>query len=196
MIQEFYENNLSKYGDYLADVIFCGDKTLATGYTAGYKKETTYYAVYDRLYKNTDNVQPTLKCAEGASNTYSRYTVKEYITAKNVTTNGNLTYPVALLSADELVMAGAYLNKSNSSYLLEYSVVGNTQALSFWTMTPYRYDSNAVVSSSIPVSDSLTGYKVDFMSTYSVRPVINLKADVLVDSGDGTSANPYTVKIS
>ena len=29
-----------------------------------------------------------------------------------------------------------------------------------------------------------------------VKPVINLKASVLVENGNGTQSNPYTVKLS
>lgn len=30
-------------------------------------------------------------------------------------------------------------------------------------------------------------------TTYGVRPVINLKADATISSGDGTSSNPYVI---
>ena len=37
-------------------------------------------------------------------------------------------------------------------------------------------------------------YSIDVNGTYGVRPVINLKADITISGGDGTSLNPYVVQ--
>ena len=115
----FYVEYLKSNSSYLSDSIFCGDKSLANALEddspngGGYGTEITSYAAAERLeYKN--EVTPTLKCDSGSSNNYSRYTVKEQI-INGVNTNGDLRYPIALLSADELVFAGAYKNKLNNS---------------------------------------------------------------------------------
>ena len=38
-------------------------------------------------------------------------------------------------------------------------------------------------------------FSMDSMS-FNFRPSINIKTSVLVDSGDGTSSKPYTLKLS
>jgi len=196
-VDRFYENHLIAYQEYLADTMFCGDKSLASGNEEnGYATIGTNYGIYDRLIDLT----PTLKCAEGENNTYSRYTsVIDLTTTTNtgVTVNNDLKYPIALLSADELFFSGAFTNKENFDYYLY-----NSDLLSHvWaTMTPIYYievkddDLNAHI---VGVKNDLS--KIQSIAAgnrdRSVRPVINLKADVLVAGGEGTSTSPYTVKL-
>ena len=192
----FYETYLKdSYSNYLADTIFCGDKGLASSgiggisLQLGYGKNTTFYAASQRLYYSTGTTSiteatPTLKCATGDTNDYSRYTVEKYITPSGGQTNGDLTYPIALLSADELVMAGAFKGIQNTNYYLYDDI-------SWWTMTPYNGPEYAFLSSA---SNSLGSVYLD--GGTGTRPVINLKSSVSVNAGDGTEENPYTVKLS
>ena len=65
----------------------------------------------------------------------------------------------------------------------------------FWTLTPgiflsYRsHANNFSVNSagSFEATNSVGG-------TYVTRPVINLKSDVIISKGDGSSINPFVVK--
>lgn len=198
-IDKFYQNYIISYKEYLSDNIFCGDKELAVGVlnenvNLGYSNNATRYAAYDRLY--TSKSTPSLECAVNSSNNYSRYTVNESTTEKGVKTNGNLTYPIALLSADEIVMAGQiYVNsddsinqQQNTKYYLynAYSTVSNGS--NEHTMTPESFNDISIL-----FTDTTVNGKVD-VSKF-VRPVINLKADVLWASGDGTVDTPYEVKL-
>ena len=100
------------------------------------------------------------------------------------TTNGNgaLTYPVGLLSTDEIVLAGGW-STSNSGYYL-YS------GQYWWASSPDDF-----TGSGGGVRDvNSYGYAGDsFYVSYSyggVRPVFNLKAEVLAQ-GTGTASDPY-----
>ena len=57
-------------------------------------------------------------------------------------------------------------------------------------MSPYNVNSNGNAHVFV-VKDDGFGGRVYF--TNGVRPVINLKADVTISSGDGTSTNPYVI---
>ena len=193
-LENWYKTNIvdTNNVNYLADTLFCNDKTLASstigsGNTAlGYGTEKTYYSSVERLQYSTGTTsittsKPTFKCAENAKDTYSRFTVNETTLLNGNKTNGDLTYPIGLLSADEVAYAGAYkYGQDNRSYYLYKSPA-------WWLMTPY---SSSYVFYSLNLLSVTTYYSQNF------RPSINLKADLLINGGDGTKSNPYTVKLS
>ena len=114
-IDNWYKTNIlgTANEQYLADNVFCNDRSLAgnnTGTGAGTSE--SYYRWYNGPWE---------------SESYSKYNNKMMLTCpqKNDaftvsdTTNGNgaLTYPVGLLSTDEIALAGGW-NASNSGYYL------------------------------------------------------------------------------
>ena len=206
--ETYIENGTTKqYERYLSDTMFCGDKSLASSGIGnvttqlGYGTNNAYYAATGRLMYSSGITSitianPTLKCASGETNTYSRYTVEEQ-NRNNVLTNGDLKHPIALLSADELVMAGAFIGTRNLAYYLYDSYANATPTSHFFSLSPSRgYNgSNASIFISISTSDSLNSNNV--FLTSGVRPVINLRSDVLIESGDGTSGNgAYKVRLA
>ena len=203
-VDKWYEDNLkTNYSNYLADTLFCNDKTLAdisigSNNTAlGYGTNHTYYSTTERLEYSTGTTsittsKPTFKCAENATNNYSRFTVNVTTLPNGNKTNGNLKYPIGLLTADEVSFAGAYkYEQTNRTYYLYNSSITST----CWLLSPYIYLGSLAHGSSFSWSDG----SIDYMSAdynFVLRPSINLKANILVARGDGTSSNPYTVKIS
>ena len=202
VVDTFYKTYLlDNYHDYISDTLFCGDKSLASSGIGGietqlgYGTNETYYAAFERLYRG--EITPTLKCAEGENNNYSRYTVSGD-DISGIKANDDLIYPIALLSADELVMSGAFKLKTNLQYYLY-----NTNILSnyWWTMTPNSSYINSSIFrarefiSKVP-GDSLVDYAVSYNGD-GVRPVINLSYDkALYDDGTGTSIEPYKVRLA
>ena len=201
------EKYIINYNDYLADAVFCGDKTtsntsynLGTVYTnEGFYQKITAYGAGERLrFPQQGNpislnnpAKPSLKCAEGSEYNYSRYTVEKYTTNTGVT-NGELKYPIATISADEAVMAGAYYG-DNSVKNQEYYLY--LQTTIFWTMSVNSYAGSANMFS---ISSSMSSSLNTNNSTNNenkTRPVINLKSDILWASGDGTVGTPYEVKL-
>ena len=106
------------------------------------------------------------------------------------TTNGNgaLTYPVGLLSTDEIVLAGGW-STSNSGYYL-YS------GQYWWASSPNFFNDNYAYASvrRVDANGNANDYK-DVNDTNGVRPVFNLKAEVLT-YGDGTMNNPYRLTLT
>ena len=200
-VDKWYEDNLkTNYSNYLADTLFCNDKTLAEngigGVTTqlGYGTNETYYSSTERLLYSTGTTsittaKPIFKCAESATNDYSRFTVDVATLSNGNKTNGNLKYPIGLLSADEVSYAGAYKSgQTNKSYYLYNSSITS----SCWLSSPSRYyGSSAFLWYVSYSSGSLSDIGVGLTSAF--RPSINLKAELLVGGGDGTSLNPYTV---
>ena len=177
-LDSWYSTNLSEYANYIADSGFCNDRTLSTSSNNGNGVQTnvtTYYAAYDRYWTNYN---PTLTCPDASNDLF---TVSE--------TDGNqaLTYPIGLITIDELMLAGArngYVNK------LYYPFSGYT----YWTMSPYYFNSDLTAAYEFYLgSDGIAGSS--WVTTPSgVRPVINLNSNVEITGGIGTQNEPFVVK--
>ena len=199
-VDSFYENYIENdtknyhYEKYLADTLFCGDKTISNNY--GYGTNSTRYKAKERLW-DVDDVKATLECAKGASDTYSRYTKESTKTSRNVSLNNDLKYSIGLISADELVMAGAFKGVNNLSFYLANAYAENKACNHFWTSTPVLYASYDDINQADNFLNTVVNYSLNYTgvqsSIYGVRPVINLKADLKFISGDGTKENAYTL---
>ena len=202
-LENWYKTNIVDTNNtgYIADTLFCNDKTLASNSIGfnntalGYGKNKTYYASDERLESSifaNDVAEPIFECAKGTSNTYSRFTVNESTLLNGNKTNGDLTYSIGLLTEDEVTYAGFYDGGTNESTYLNISTVS-----SIWVLnSPYTFNGSEA-QMKLSAHDSVDYIKVNTNNNgdISTRPVINLKASVLVDTGDGTSSNPYTVKL-
>ena len=175
-LESWYTNNLASYESKLADTIWCNDKSTVSG-GPGYGTNSTDYAAYNRL---DSTKQPTLKCPNDNNGVkLSKFTVDDTTNG-----NGNLTYKIGLLTADEIAFSGSiYDNYNRSTYLQE-----NTGTNYWWSLSPYRF-TNYVwiwgVNSGRFVYETGRGY--------GVRPSISLKSTTKV-TGDGTRENPYIVE--
>ena len=198
-VDKWYEDNLkTNYANYLADTLFCNDKTLASngigGITTqlGYGTNKTYYAVTERLVYSTGTTsittsKPTFKCAERATNDYSRFTVDVATLSNGNKTNGNLKYPIGLLTADEVAFAGAYkYGQPNQTYYLYNSSLTYSRRI----LTPEFYDGSRALGLRIQFPGAFDSYGIG--GPLAFRPSINLKTSTLINGGDGTKANPYT----
>ena len=177
-LETWYTNNLTSYESKLADTIWCNDKSTVSG-GLGYGTNATDYGAYNRL---ASTKQPTLKCPnDNNGGKLSKFTVDD---TKNG--NGNLTYKIGLLTADEIAFAGSIAYTYNrSTYLQE-----NTGTTWWWSLSPGHFGgSNAYVWH--VGSGDLNSYDVN--GSFGLRPVISLISSTNV-TGDGTSENPYVVE--
>ena len=175
-LDSWYKTNLISYASYLEDTTFCSDRSMTSG---TYKIDSyTFYGAYNRLQSN--NKTPSLKCAQ------------ENDKFRVSSTNAKLDYPVGLILADEVALAGGrgYYDGSYSPNSNYYLYNGKY----FWTFSPSYFvplDSHALVWSVLS-SGSLDPW-TRVTNSYGVRPVINLKANTLVTKGDGSSINPFAI---
>ena len=176
-LETWYTNNLASYESILADTIWCNDKSTVSG-GLGYGTNETDYAAYNRL---VSTKQPTLICPkDNNGRKLSKFTVDDTTNG-----NGNLTYKIGLLTADEIAFAGSVSGYYNcSTYLQE-----NTGKNFWWSLSPYFFR-GSTVQVWIVYLGYLSNSRVS--SGYGLRPVISLISSTNV-TGDGTSENPYKV---
>ena len=171
-IDTWYKNNLTSYTSKLADETFCNDRSISSG--TGYKTDSyTFYGSYNR---NADRRTPSLKCAQA----------NDKFKVSNA--SAKLEYPVALITADELAMAGGVYNTSNTNY---YLYNGQYQ----WSLSPgyfAHYFSCAAIWR-VTTSGSLYPWN-SVAGSFGIRPVINIKADTLITKGDGSALSPFVVE--
>ena len=173
-IDSWYSSNLSKYSKLLSDSGFCGDKSLNSGDGVSSDKDSIY-ASSDRL----TNSIPSLNCSNKERNLYT-------VSTSNYG-NKTLSYPIGLISLDELMLAGLNVNNLNRLTWAH----SNTD---YFTMTPsyyYHYECGYVMfydTNGIISNVGCTKYP-----KRGIRPVINLKSNVKISGGIGTANNPFVV---
>ena len=183
-IDTWYEQNLLNrtdengvaWSEYLSDEVFCNDRSITSG--SGYLlSPTTNFGPFGRV---NNNKIPTLSCSQPSD----RFTVDE---SKG---NGELDYPIGLITIDEASMAGGVFNIVNTRY---YLYTGQN----YWTLSPSRFDSWIATAFVWRVSSSGSLHPWAWVAnSHGVRPVINLSSDVMISGGDGTSINPYVVTLT
>lgn len=194
-IDNWYQNNFKNINitSKLEDTVFCNDRSVISGGEnnvmsssisgGGYGTMETIYGTIDRAGYFTINPSPTLVCP----NDNDKFTVS------SSNGNGMLTYPVGLITLDEVVFAGFNTYGSNNSNYRDYSNYLNSGAY-YWSMSPVYYNTSANVG--YVNGDNYANISGNTVTTVSgVRPVISLKAGVIVtNGGNGSTTNPYVVK--
>ena len=171
ILDSWYSTNIGNKTEYDNKVAsggsagFCNDREMASGYTwSSEPSSTIHYAAYERIFNNRT---PSYEC----SNTNDMYTTK-----------------IGLITADEVMYAGAAGTTSNYGY---YLYTGNY----YWTMSPYHfYSPNSHAYVFRVHSYGYLGNSNVSWTAGGVRPVINLKSSVQITGGDGTADNPYIVQ--
>ena len=186
-LEDWYANytDLNKTGTKTTDQIYCNDRTASTSDVAYSKTNYTtltswnskgtqyYYGAYGRIINDNN---PMLTCAVDSD----RFTVNK-INGKG---NSVLTYPIGLITIDELEMAGNNWKESNTSYYLH---TGHW----YWAGSPCNSYSNGRATGFFVNSyGSLRG---DGMYYYiGVRGVVSLSSESKL-LGSGTYNDVYTV---
>ena len=178
-LEKWYTKNLALYESKLADTIWCNDKSTVSG-GLGYGTNITYYAADNRI----NGGSPSLICPnDNNGGKLSKFTVDD---TKNG--NGNLTYKIGLLTADEIAFAGSVHNTYNlSTYLRE-----NTGTKWSWSLSPSNMTGNYAFI--WDVGRGYLGGSYVYNNVYGFRPAISLISSTKVSSGSGTSEDPYVVK--
>ena len=176
-LDNWYKTNMTSYTSKLADETFCSDRSITSG--SGYlTTPTTIYGAFARL---QDNKTPSLKCSQDNDK------------FKMSNENAKLDYPVGLILADEVALAGGrgYYNGAYSPNSNYYLYNGKY----YWTLSPSFFISDNSFASVWYVlpSGSLDSWKY-VTDSIGVRPVINLRADTLITKGDGSALSPFVVK--
>ena len=180
----FFNTKLTNYTNYLDyNAGFCGDRsTLNVQEGVGTNSAITYYAGNTRFQRGT----PSVKCPVSL----------DYYTVSSAS-NGNkaLTYPIGLITLDEVVLAGNaatyYDRKQDAAYSYNSFLMG---VPGFWSMTPSGFFYLFGFKNALAMGYEIGSFS-EISETYThlssgLRPVINLKG-TLKFTGDGTKENPY-----
>ena len=181
-IDDWYTNNMTSYTKYLSTTaVYCNDREVGSG-TYSATGSTFYYAAYTRL---DTNKTPTYDC----TNDNDKFTVDAS------SGNGKLTYPIALMTADELAYAGgvAYTD-SPMWYYTNSTLESSTGTQWWWSLSPSIWDSKYADSWRVSGSGS-PGYLYSYSvyGSFGVRPVVSLKSCVQWKSGNGSATSPYEI---
>ncbi len=174
-IDTWYSNNMTEYTKYLEDTVWCNDRSIYQLNDWDKDYTGTSYNLYFGPYGNNTRSPyvSDLSCPS----------LVDSFTVSSENGNGKLTYPVALLTADEITLAGSgWRGYSSSSYL-------NTRE-SWWSLSPYSFNYNYAGEFFVSSSGDLN-YGNVVSNTGGVRPSVSLAPGILVSRGTGTSENPY-----
>ena len=174
-IDTWYASNMTSYTNKLEDTSYCNDRTIyqLNGWNpnGGSTTSILYLSPYGRA--NSTYI-PSLTC-----NTNDAFTVS----ASNG--NGKLTYPVGLLTSDEIMLAGGRVGTSNSTYYLYTNQY-------WWSGSPNYFNNSSAYGFGVPSGGHLSNYHV--RNAIGVRPAVSLKPGTKFSSGDGSYTDPYVVE--
>ena len=178
-VDNWYKNYLTAYTKYLSnDAVYCNDRNLASGQTYSTTNRFTY-APYGRLYTNNT---PTYNCTNN----------KDAFSGNN--SEAKLTYPIGLMTADEVVFAGGVYGSNAKTWYYYNSANGNSAGSTWELMSPYFWEDSlacmfGVIGSTFP--GFLSNGRVGLPS--NVRPALSLKTCIKYSTGNGTPETPYEI---
>ncbi len=197
VIDTWYKTNIEDkgYSSYVADAIYCNDRSIANDSTTnsiltkvnssyintglGYGTNTTAYGGFKR---NWVDHTPSLKCPNN----------NDKFTKSSTLGNGKLTYPVALITSDEIAYAGGFSSDNNtSSSILNTEFYLHTPSYNYWTLTPWAFAGGySIVDDWNALGGLDLGYV--YITNYAARPVVSLSSDA-ISGGKGTMNEPWIV---
>ena len=177
-IDNWYKDNLNtNYGKYLSTTaVYCNDRSTS---------DNTYFGAYTRL---KTNKTPSYDCAA----------TEDKFTADTSTGNGKLTYPIALMTADEVSFAGGLWGTNAQTWYYYNSAKGSSTGSTFWWLLSPASGNSSYAYVFFVVGSSNPGFlSSTYVShTYGVRPAVSLKSCVKTSGGDGSASAPYTIEES
>ena len=199
-IDNWYQSNLlNNYDKYISQTaIYCSDRSTQNN---SYSTSSAFnYGTYTRL---ADNKVPTYKCGgDGNGGLFeSTQASTDKLSGSLLVGYGQLKYPIALMTADEVAFAGGKnTTKLSSPYTWYYT---NSQGESitgtkdWWTLSPQGW--NGLDADVWYVFGSSNKFRFGSLDAYSVqasiavRPSISLYDCAKIKSGNGTPESPYEV---
>jgi len=175
-LDNWYQTNISTYSAYIEDSYYCNNRKTS--------KFTIDSVIYNKLgYSNNNTGYASKKNLLDNRPSYNCYNSNDIFTVTNEKGNQSLTSPIALLTTDEALFAGL-LSTGNSNNFL-------TNGKNYWTMSPAYYNGTNAYNSYISDNGSILESVVS--TEYNLRPVITLKQDTILISGNGSLVTPYKI---
>ena len=197
VIDTWYTNNIKEnYSQYISKTaIYCNDRNV---YEGTWAQRANQYVRFSPIQRVAFDSTPSFVCN----------TTADQFTGKNSSSIGNQQLtdkPVALITADEMLYAGAAMESASNSYIYDNASSG---ANFWWSMSPASwwnyygsYQGYFVLMFQMKADKSMTRDNYNVNGDGGVRPVLSLKSCVKWVGGDGTSGTPtsnsgaYTIGI-
>jgi len=180
LIDSWYVSNIDgkTFENLLEDTIWCNDRSI-TGTMKPDNYATNkvfYYSAETRLRDNTP-VTPSLTCNSEFDN---------FTTSRN-NGNGDLTYPIGMLTLDELLMAGntGYTGKRVTTYL-------TISTRYYWVLSPYAFSKGNAMAYVVD-NGELGAINVARSTGAGVRPSLSLGLNATILEGNGSFQSPYII---
>ena len=175
IMDKWYKDNLNtNYGKYLSTTaVYCNDRSTS---------DNTYFGAYTRL---VTNKTPSYDCA----------TTEDKFTVDSTVGNGKLTYPIALMTADEVSFAGGLYGTNAPTWYYNSANGSSTGSTWWWLLSPFIW--NGTYASVFSVGGSSNPGRLNYNgvhNAYGVRPAISLKSCIKYSTGNGSVSDPYTIK--
>ena len=175
-IDNWYKDNLNtNYGKYLSTTaVYCNDRSTS---------DNTNFGALTRLITNKT---PSYDCTA----------TEDKFTVDNSTGNGKLTYPIALMTADEVSFAGGlWITNAPTWYYYNSANGSSTGSTWWWLLSPYRWSGGSADVFGVDGSSNPGGLGSSYVSNAGgVRPAISLKSCIKYSTGNGSASDPYTIK--
>ena len=176
IIDNWYKDNLNtNYGKYLSTTaVYCNDRSTS---------DNTYFGAYTRLLTNKT---PSYDCTA----TEDKFTVDSTVG------NGKLTYPIALMTADEVSFAGGLYGTNAPTWYYYNSANGSSTGSTFWWLLSPGVWSGSDAGVFYVYGSSSPGFlnNVNVFAGGGVRPAISLKSCIKYSTGNGSASDPYTIQ--
>ena len=183
-VDSFYTSKLSSYTSSLENTIFCNDRSFASGTTggplSGETVNSTSYSYYAPYYRIWSSYSPSLQC----TNTNDRFSLSTSSGGTSGYGNNKLTYPIGLLTSDEVMLAGGKGGTSNSNY---YLYTGQP----FWLGSPFGWYTSVSYVDYVHSPGYLS--LGNPTNAWGVRPSVSLQPETIYSEGDGTVSSPYKI---
>ena len=197
VIDTWYTNNIKEnYSQYISKTaIYCNDRNV---YEGTWAQRANQYVRFSPIQRVAFDSTPSFVCN----------TTADQFTGTNSSSIGNQQLtdkPVALITADEMLYAGATMESASNSYIYDNASSG---ANFWWSMSPASwwnyygsYQGYFVFMFQMKADKSMTRDYYNVNGDSAVRPVLSLKSCVKWVGGDGTSGTPtsnsgaYTIAI-
>ena len=174
IIETWYASNMTGVTNKLEDTIWCNERGASDygGFAPDGAVESSWiYSAYTRAYST---FVPSVTCPSK----------NDSFTVNNGKGNQKLTYPIAMLTVDEVMLAGGKNGTASTYYL--------NSGIQYWTMTPHNlrigYDANNLFVN----TNGRFGYTKVY-NAFKIRPSVSLNPGTGVSSGEGTVQNPYVI---
>ncbi len=190
-LDKWYSEHMLDYTKYLEDTVWCNDRNVYYGNLDKNSVLNFYDDVrfassqrnYPKYWNDKDFVaKPSLACPNK----------NDSFTVSDENGNGKLTYPVATITADELLYAGDIIPQGAGYCIGFYGVTMSMGGSGWISYIDWDYlenmplNINNINSEVMPIG----GCPV---SKYLAFPVVSLKKNMVCEEGDGTPEHPCIV---